>query len=290
MGREQIVRVRREMLRRGVQLRIGGFELLAKVGEGGMGAVYKARQLSLDRIVALKVLRREVSLDRMYVQRFKREARLAAQIRHPNAVQVYSAGEVGGVHYMVMEYVVGATVSGLLGSGPLGERQALILVRGVASALVAAHSLGIVHRDIKPSNIMTTEDSVAKLMDLGIARQYGVGGDTITRSGSVVGTVPYMSPEQCEGRTDLDARSDIYSLGATLYHMVCGQCPFNGDTSVAIMRQHVEAPLPNPHVLNPSLCGGAVDLIRSMMEKDRDRRPQDGNEVVGLVDVVVGAG
>ena len=280
---EDIRRILQEMRKRGATMRFGGFEILGKLGEGGMGSVYKARQLALDRVVALKTLRREFSADSDFLQRFEREAKLAAQVQHPNALQVYGTGEVDGVYYMAMEYVDGATVSRMLADGPMGERRALGIVRGVASALAVAHDQGIVHRDIKPDNIMVTREGVPKLMDLGIARQYG-GGDSITRTGAVVGTPHYMSPEQCEGKADLDARSDIYSLGATLFHMVCGRYLYDGETTQAIMRQHIDAPLPDPKSLNPDLSDGIVDLLRRMLAKRPEDRPRDCAELLATIE------
>ena len=284
----QIQRIRREMVKRGVQLRIGDFELLGKLGEGSMGAVYRARQLSQGRVVALKVLRRELSASGDYLRRFQREAALASKVRHPNAVEVYETGQVGNVHYIVMEYVGGAPLSKLLAAGPMDEEQSLRLVLGVASALVAVHEQRIVHRDIKPENIMVSWNGVPKLMDLGIARQYGVQGGAITRTGQLVGSPAYMSPEQCLGQDDLDARSDIYSLGATLFQMVCGRYLFEGKTASAIIHQHVAAPRPDPRSLNPRLSEGVCGILSKMLAKTPDARHSDCAELVREIEAVLG--
>ena len=178
---EQITQIRREMAKRGVLPRLGGYELTEKLGEGGMGTVYRARQLSLDRIVALKVLPAELARDRKYVRRLRREALLAGKLSHPNAVGVYDVGEDAGRHYIAMEFIDGSDLSIELAQGPMEEKRALEIIRGVAEALAVAHEKGIVHRDIKPPNIMLTSAGKPKLSDLGIAKQAGVKGTTLTR-------------------------------------------------------------------------------------------------------------
>ena len=285
----QIQRIRREMVKRGVQLRIGDFELLGKLGEGSMGAVYRARQLSQGRVVALKVLRRELSASGDYLRRFQREAALASKVRHPNAVEVYETGQVGNVHYIVMEYVGGAPLSKLLAAGPMDEEQSLRLVLGVASALVAVHEQRIVHRDIKPENIMVSWNGVPKLMDLGIARRFDGAGASITRTGQLIGSPAYMSPEQCRGCDDLDARSDIYSLGATLFQMLCGRHVFQGESASAVMHQHVFAPLPHPKSINPKLSDAVCAILTRMLGKTPDERHADCAEVVREIESVLPA-
>ena len=283
----QVTEIRREMAKRGVLPKLGGYELIGKLGEGGMGTVYKARQVSLDRIVALKVLPSELSRNRTYVERFRREGLLAARVSHRNAVQIFDVGEDAGRHYMAMEFVDGSDVKAEINRGPMDERRALEVVRGVAEALAAAHDQGIVHRDIKPANVMLTSKGVPKLSDLGIAKQTGTQGATLTRTGAVIGTPHYMSPEQCLGQKDIDARADIYSLGATLFHMVCGRMAFEANTAMAVMRKQVDDPLPNPKALNPRLSEGTVALIRRLMEKDRNARVQTCAELVSAVDALL---
>ena len=278
--------IRREMTKRGVLPKLGGYELIAKLGEGGMGAVYKARQISLDRIVAVKVLPAQLSRNREYIARFRREARLAGKIAHPNVVQVLDVGEDADRHYIAMEFVDGSDTAALIREGRIEEKRALEIIRGVARALVVAHEKGIVHRDIKPANIMLASDGTPKLSDLGIAKQTGTKGATLTRTGAAMGTPQYMSPEQCQGVREIDGRSDIYSLGATLYHMVCGKVPFGGATPPAVMHNHVYEPLPDPKALNADLSDGATALIRRMMEKDREARFQTCAELIEVIEEI----
>ena len=284
---DQITTVRREMIRQGVLPKLGGYELISKLGEGGMGTVYKARQLSLNRVVALKVLPPEMTRNPTYVARFRREGRVAAKISHPNAVQVFDVGEDTGRHYIVMEFIDGSDVSVEIAQGPIEEKRALGVIRGVAQALAVAHDQGIVHRDIKPGNIMLAAAGTPKLADLGIAKQIGTEGGTLTQAGAAVGTPQYMAPEQCRGQKDIDRRADVYSLGATLFHMVCGRVPFNAETPLAVMRKQADESLPDPRRLNPKLSEDTSKLIRWMMEKDRGARPQTCEEVAAAIDALV---
>ena len=280
LSQEQLHQIRREMRKRGVLPRFGGYEIVARVGQGAMGVVYKARQLSLDRVVALKVLPSELVQNAKAVERFRREALIAARITHPHAVQILDVGEDRGRRFIAMEFVDGVSASDLLRSGPVREQEALRIVRCVSEALAVAHELGIIHRDIKPANIMLTRDGEPKLADLGIARQTGLGEMTLTQAGAALGTPHYMSPEQCEGLKDIDGRADIYSLGATLFHLVCGRTPFEGATTAAILHKQVYEPLPDPKSINPGLSEGVTRLIRWMMEKDRDKRPQNCADLI----------
>jgi len=284
LTRGRIAAIQREMQRRGVRPRIAGYELLEKLGEGGMGTVYKARQVSLDRIVALKLLPVDLARNRGYIERFQREALLAARLSHPNAVQVFNVGEEAGRHYIAMELVEGESVARALREGLMPERRALAIVRGVAQALGAAHERGIIHRDIKPSNILLTPDDEPKLADLGIAKQLGASGQTLTKSGVALGTPAYMSPEQCRGEKQIDGRTDIYSLGATLFHMVCGRPPFQAETGMAVMHMHAHESLPEPRSFNPNLSQGTARLIRRMMERDRGNRFQTCAALVEAID------
>jgi len=263
---------------------LGGYELLGKLGQGGMGMVYKARQVAMDRTVALKVLRPSLSRDTTFVQRFLREARSAAKLNHPNIVQGIDAGHEAGYHYFVMEFVDGHTVAHRLRhGGPFDEPDALRIVRGVADALAHAERLGIVHRDIKPDNIMLTRDGTPKLADLGLAKRTDAEG-TLTLEGSAMGTPYYMSPEQARGEKTLDTRSDIYSLGATLFHMVTGTPPFAGDTAAVIVARRLTEPTPNPRVHKPDLSLAMQRLILKMMAKDPARRFGTASELVEAID------
>ena len=285
LSTEQTRAIRREMLRRGVLPRLGGYELIAKLGEGGMGVVYKARQLSLRRLVALKVLAPDLARNTGYVQRFHREARLAAQLSHPNAVQVFDVGQDGGRHFIVMEYVDGSNLEERLQEGALDERRALAIIRDIAGALHQAHERGIVHRDIKPANILLAADGTAKLSDLGIAKDVsGKMSVSLTRTGGVIGTPHYMSPEQCEGRKDIDRRSDIYSLGITFYHMVTGREPFTGASPLAVMRHHLDTPLPDPASTGAAVSRATIRLIYAMTAKDREQRIADCHALITQVE------
>ncbi|MBM4083074.1 MAG: serine/threonine protein kinase, partial [Planctomycetes bacterium] len=259
-----------------------GYELLERLGEGSMGSVYKARQLSLDRIVALKLLATRLARDADYIKRFRREARLAAKLSHPNAVHVYNVEENARRHYIVMEFVDGPDVSKLIAKGPMGERAALEIIRGAALALGQAHEHGIIHRDIKPANILLTTKGQPKLSDLGLAKQVGSG--SLTEHGLAVGTPFYMSPEQCRSDRGMDGRADIYSLGATLFHMLCGEPPFRGGGTLAIISKHVQEQLPDPRTRNPSLSDETAKLIQRMMAKDPVLRFQTCADLVKAVD------
>jgi len=285
---DQISRIRREMTLHGVFPRIGGYELIASLGQGGMGTVYSARQISLDRIVALKVLRTELARNREFVKRFEREGRLAGRLSHPNAVQVYDVGHDAERHYMAMEFVEGSDVEREMTHGPMEEAHALEIIRGVAQALSVAHEHGIVHRDIKPANILLDKGGSPKLSDLGIAKQVGVSGETLTQTGTALGTPAYMSPEQCLGRKDIDGRSDFYSLGATLFHMVCGKPPFHATTMAAIIHKHVYEPLPDPQAVNLRLTQATAQLIRRMMEKEPGKRFQTCAELLAAIKAAQG--
>ena len=283
LSRDEILDVRREMAERGVLPRIGDYEVIANLAEGGMASVYKARQVSLDRVVALKVLSPELSGNETYVERFRREGLLAAKLRHPNAVEVYEVGAEGGRHYLAMEYVDGSDVSRELARGRMDEARALAIVEGVAGALAVAHAQGIVHRDIKPANIMLTWDGAAKLADLGIAKQRGRADLELTRTGQVIGSPYYMSPEQCEGVEEVDGRSDIYSLGVTLYRMACGRPPFSGKTTMQVARQRLDATPPDPKRANPKLSDATAGLIRRMIARRPEQRFQTCEELIAAI-------
>jgi len=287
---DQLKAIHKEMVNRGFYPRLGGYEVLEQVGAGGMGVVCKARQLSLDRYVAIKILPPRLAKDAAYVARFHREAMLAAKITHPNAVHIYDVGQQSGRHYIVMEFVDGVSVEGLLAEGAMDERQALEIIRGVAAALGDAHAHNIIHRDIKPGNILLMADGIPKLSDLGLAKELThEGGVSLTVTGAISGTPHYMSPEQCRGDKDIDHRSDIYSLGITLYKMVCGREPFKGDTPVTIMHKHLEDPLPEPLDVNPTISEETRKLIRDMTTKDKKERVQSCAEVVQRIEGILGS-
>jgi serine/threonine-protein kinase len=221
------------------------YYVLRRLGRGAMAEVYLAQQTSLGRQVALKVLNAELAHDPTYVQRFQQEARAAAALVHAGIVQIYEVGQEEGVHFITQEYVPGRNLGEVIkGQGRLGPGVTLDILRQVAAALSKAASEGIVHRDIKPENIMLARSGEVKVADFGLARAQGTEGLNLTQVGITMGTPLYMSPEQIEGRP-LDSRSDIYSLGVTAYHMLCGVPPFEGDTPLAVAVQHLnQSPVP----------------------------------------------
>ena len=261
--------------------RVGGYEILAKLGQGGMGAVFRATQLSMGRTIALKILPPRLAKNKEYVERFFREARSAAKLDHPNIVQAIDAGLADGYHYFAMEFVEGKSVEDMLqGGAALPEKQALEIVRDIGRALNYAHEAGIVHRDIKPANILLTAEGVAKLADLGLARETATTAANLTQAGFAIGTPDYISPEQVRGEKDLDGRSDVYSLGATLYHMLVGQPPSAGGTGNEVMAKHLAEPVPDARRANPQVSRAAARVAWKAMAKDRERRYKTAGEMV----------
>ncbi|MCR4315610.1 MAG: serine/threonine protein kinase [Planctomycetes bacterium] len=267
-----------ERQRKGVA--IPGYKVLGKLGEGAMGVVYKARSTTTDKIVAIKVLGKKHSRDPRSLSRFLRESKLTLKLSHPNIVGGVEANSAQGVNYFVMEFIDGESVSDLLErEGVIPEALALEIVLQVASALSHAGAAGLIHRDIKPDNVMIDVQGVAKLCDLGLAKDDSCAAG-LTQSGTTVGTPHYISPEQARGRSDLDTRTDIYSLGATLYHMVTGQTPFPDDNPTVVMTKHLgEQPI-DPLQLTPGLSRSTGQLIAWMMEKEREKRIQNPKKLI----------
>ncbi len=263
---------------------IPGFQIMQKVGAGAMATVYKAKQLSLDRIVAIKVLPKRLSENPEFVDRFYKEGRAAAKLNHNNIVQAIDVGESGGYHYFVMEFVDGVTVyDEMARDRGYDEQRAIDVIIQVARALEHAHARGFIHRDVKPKNIIITADGTAKLADMGLARAAGDEATAAAEAGRAYGTPYYISPEQVRGEVHIDFRTDIYSLGATFYHMVTRKVPFDGATPAAVMHKHLKEPLVPPDHLNPKLSTGLAEVIERMLAKDRDRRYASTTDV--LVDL-----
>lgn len=263
------------------KLEIPGYQILDRLGKGSMGIVYKAKQTSVDRIVAVKVLLDQLSQNKEFIKRFDREAKIAAKLSHNNIVNAIDAGEVNGNYYFVMEYVEGDTIKDFLEKGRVfDEPMALKIILAVAEALKHAHSRGLIHRDIKPENVILTKDGNVKLADLGLARLTSDEKWAMAEAGMAIGTPYYISPEQVRGQVDVDIRSDIYSLGATLYHMVTGQVPYSGETPTEVMKKHVDknAHLTPPDHINTTLSSGLGIVVETMMAKNREERyrtPED---------------
>jgi serine/threonine-protein kinase len=269
---------------------IPGYQILSKLGAGAMATVFKARQLSLDRLVAIKVLPKRFSENPEYVERFYKEGKAAAKLNHANIVHAFDVGESGGYHYFVMEYVEGHTVYDELAEGKVfSEAEALKIAIEIAEALVHAHERGLIHRDVKPKNIMITTKGIAKLADMGLARLAEDAQAAQAEAGKAYGTPYYISPEQIRGDMDIDFRADIYGLGATLYHMITGQVPFEAETPVAVMNKHLKETLTPPDHINISLSVGLGEVVEVMMaKKPQDRYASTTDLLLDLVSVARG--
>lgn len=269
----------RTLLEQRRENQIPGYILLSRIGKGAMATVYKAKQVSLDRIVAVKVLPKRLSENPEFVERFYKEGKAAARLSHNNIVQAIDVGSSpDGFHYFVMEYVEGKTLYDIMQPPPVGlgrnfsEAEALDIMIQIAQALAHAHERGLIHRDVKPKNIILTPAGVAKLTDLGLARATDDKQAAESEAGKAYGTPYYISPEQIRGEVDIDYRADIYSLGATFYHMVTGRPPFEGDTPSAVMHKHLKQPLVPPDHINTALSTGVGEIIEVAMAKNRDER------------------
>ncbi len=255
----------------------GRYHILDRIAAGGMGEVFRARDAVLDREVAIKVLHRSLAGDQGFVERFRREARAAAGISHPNIVNVHDWGAVDGIYYMVMEYVDGRAVRELLNAqGRLAPAQTADVLRQTLLALEHAHGRGIVHRDVKPENILVTVDGTVKVADFGLARAFADGRQT--QAGTVTGTVQYLAPEQIRGEP-ADPRSDLYSLGIVAFELLTGRLPFTGETAMAIAYKHLSDRVPRPSTLAPDLPAEVDAFVASATERDRELRPESALEM-----------
>ena len=260
------------------------YQLLELIGRGAMGTVYRARDTLLDREVAVKILSDEWQANTGLQDRFVREAKIIARLSHPNLPHIHFIGRAQGRLFFAMEWIDGETLEALVRRGRLPVEKVLDLARQVACGLAAAHRAGIIHRDLKPANIMLTREGVAKILDFGVARSLAFGAGT-TMAGQFIGTAHYASPEQASGQK-LDSRSDLYSLGATLYELLSGRPPFEGDSAMAVLTARLMQPPPElPADLE---CDPQVRrVIRAMMARDSAERPQSADEVVRLIDEVM---
>src|SRR5437667_4570047 len=254
----------------------GRYKILRKLGTGGMASVYLAEDQELGRRVAIKILDERHAQDEQFVERFRREAKNAAGLSHPNIVSIYDRGESDGAYYIAMEYLEGKTLKELLvARGPTPVRVAIDYTRQILSALDFAHRGGVVHRDIKPHNVIVAPDGRLKVTDFGIARS---GSSQMTEAGSIIGTAQYLSPEQAQG-APVDQRSDLYSVGVVLYEMLTGSVPFTGDTPLEIAMKHLsEVPVP-PSEVRPELPEDLDLIVLRALAKDSEDRYQTGEEM-----------
>jgi len=258
-------------------LQIGGFEITGKLGSGAMGNVYKARQVSLDRIVAFKVLRGELARNPSIRDRFLSEARAVARLNHPNIVSGISVGCERGYYFFAMEFVDGESMAEKLQTrrNGLPEEETLVHIRQIALALQHAHNRRLLHRDIKPDNILVTHDGQAKLTDLGLAHAMDQSRDArITQPGVTVGTPHYLSPEQAQGTDRLTRATDLYALGATLFHLLTGRVPYEDESCSAVMRKHISDPVPDARRVKSAISAEASSICMQLMQKSpQDRYP-----------------
>jgi eukaryotic-like serine/threonine-protein kinase len=263
------------MLRKGMFL-ADRYEILEQIGTGGMSDVYKAKCHKLNRYVAIKVLKPEFSQDKTFVSKFRVEAQSAAGLTHPNIVNVYDVGDENGIHYIVMELVEGITLKKYIEKrGRLPYKEAISIAIQVANGMEAAHNHNIVHRDIKPQNIIISKDGKVKVTDFGIAK----AASTATINSSAMGSVHYISPEQARGGYS-DQRSDIYSFGITLYEMLTGVVPFDGDTTVAVAVQHIQDEIPAPSTVVEGIPIAIDKIVMKCTQKKTERRYQNASELI----------
>lgn len=248
----------------------GRYEVIDRIGAGGMAIVYKAKDVLLNRIVTVKVLREQFLSDEEFVRRFRREAQAAASLSHPNIVSIYDVGKDGEIEYIVMEYVEGRNLKEIIREyAPLSPEQAINLSAQIGEAISHAHEHHIIHRDIKPHNVLVTEDGRAKVTDFGIAR--AVSSATVTHTGDIVGSVHYLSPEQARGLQS-DERSDLYSLGIILYELLTGKVPYDGETPIAIALKHLQEAAPLPSKINPRVSRDLENVVIKATAKSAEQR------------------
>jgi len=283
LTRSQVTRLVQEAGEANRKFQIPGYQMIQKLGKGSMGVVYKAKQMSVDRVVAIKILLDPLAQNKEFIKRFEREAMIAAKLSHNNVVNAIDAGQIDGHYYFVMEYVEGPTIKDYLDKNKtFPEKEAMRITLAIAEALKHASQRGLIHRDIKPENVILTKDGEVKLADLGLARLTDDEKWGLSEAGMAIGTPYYISPEQVRGQTNIDIRADIYSLGATLYHMVTGVVPYGGETPTEVMRKHVD---PNvsivpPDHINSNLSGGLGMVVETMMAKNREHRYQTPDDLI----------
>jgi serine/threonine-protein kinase len=267
---------------------IGPYRVIEQLGSGGMATVFKAFHASLDRYVAIKVLHPAFRADPQFFERFKREARIVAKLEHPNIIPVYDFNQHKGEPYLVMRFVEGDTLKPELEGKPMPPGEILRLMRPVCQALAYAHQRGVLHRDIKPSNIMVTREGIVFLTDFGLARMVQAGESTLSQD-MMLGTPQYISPEQAQGISDLDGRTDIYSLGVVLFEMLTGRVPFSADTPFATVHDHIYAPLPLPSTINPDIDPIVERMLLKALAKEPDDRFATTDDLLESMEATLGA-
>ena len=286
--RRQLLRLQRELEADRGQSAIPGYQMIRKLGAGAMATVFLAKQISLDRLVAIKILPRKFSGDAKFIERFYKEGRAAAKLNDQHIVGALDVGQAGEHHYFVMEYVDGDTVHDrILQTRRIQEAEALRLVRQVALALKHAHEKGFIHRDIKPKNIMISKAGIAKRADLGLARAMSDREAAESEAGKAFGTPYYISPEQAKGAVEITPAADIYGLGATFFHMVTGRVPFEGKNPTEVMQRHLKDPLTPPDHLVPELSQGTAMIVEMMLAKDARDRYQNASQLLEDLDAVI---
>ena len=264
----------------GSRILAGRYELLEKIGEGGMAVVFRAKDRVLSRLVAVKILRPEYTKDQQFIESFRKESQLAASIVDPNIVNVYDVGREGNIYYIVMELVDGFPLSDTIKrEAPLDSRRAVYIARQIAMALSTAHKHNLIHRDVKPHNVLLGKDDIAKIADFGIAKV--VNNDTLVgdQKEAVMGSIHYFSPEQAKG-SGVDERSDIYSLGIVLYEMVTGRVPFDGSTAVEVAVKHMNEAMVPPSRINPNIPQDVEDIILKATQKNPALRYNNADEMI----------
>jgi serine/threonine protein kinase len=264
-------------------LLLNRYELLEKIGEGGMGSVYKAKCHVLNRFVAVKILKTELNNDEDFVARFKREATSVARLSHPNIVNVHDVGAEEHINFIVMEYIDGKTLKQVIkANGRINSQEILDIAYQIAKALECAHKSNIIHRDIKPDNIMIMEDNMVKVMDFGIAK---VADSRTVTNVSIMGSVRYFSPEQAKGNL-VDGRTDIYSLGVVMYEMATGQVPYNAESSISIAMMHIQEPVIPPKEIISDIPENINQVILRSMEKEPIKRYQTAREMADILKTI----
>ncbi len=258
---------------------VGPYQIISQLGQGGMATVYKAYHARLDRYVAIKMMHQAFQGDASFLARFEREAQIVAKLEHPHIVPVYDYNEHEGQPFLVMKFIEGRTLKNLLSERPLTLQQILDIMTPIASALAYAHRQGVLHRDIKPSNIILDSDGIPYLTDFGLARIAQAGESTMSQD-VMLGTPQYISPEQARGEKNLDARTDIYSLGIVLYELVVGRVPFSGDTPYAIVHDHIFSVLPLPSSINPEIPPQVEAVLLKALAKNPPDRYASATEMI----------